>query len=1024
MREDVLQKMRSGWLILFTVFSLCLALCHSSLRAQELTKITGAVYDSVARQPLQGVNVYIKNTGTGTVTGLKGEYSLNARRGDTIVFSFIGFTNQQFVVADKSAIDVYLTANATQLNEVVAIGYGTQSKATVTGSVSSVQGDELKRSPAVNIATSLQGLLPGTMALQSSGEPGRGDPTVYVRGMSTTGNNAPLVVVDGVPNAPGWQYINSNDIASISVLKDASAAIYGARAANGVILITTKRGGTGKPSVTYSFNQAFNVPTMVPKVANAAEYAGYVNQLSEEDGQPPIFTPEQIEKFRTGSDPEHYPDVNWFKAITKDFAPQSQHNLSVRGGNEQIKFSASASYSSQGSMFKNGSLDFKTYAIRANLDAKINDYIRIGLDVNGGINDGNYPAYSTGAIFQGILQQVPWHPVYYPNGLPFSGIERGENPAIEVSSKTGNTNDKEKLFTGKASVDLSIPWVDGLSVNGFFAYTDNNRVNKNWQTPWTVYDYDSLNGEYIAHTGGGILLPQLRQSYNSGIGKLLNLRINYNGVFGNNTISAFIAGEQEEDISSNFSAFRRDFISASIDELFAGSPNNQQATGSKAISGRQSLFGRLSYGYSAKYLLDINFRYDGSSNFPTGKKFGFFPGVSVAWRISEEKFMQDISFMDNLKLRGSYGQIGNDRINPFQYLTLYTINSGYSFGNPGSLEQGLQAGVTPNPDVTWEVARISNIGLDASLWNGGLGFSVDVFKQKRSNILTTRFAEVPVFTGLALPSENIGVVENKGIEFQASSRKVIGKITYQLGANISYQKSKVIDLSEPPNIPEWQRAEGHVLGASTYYQAVGIFRTDEEVAKNPVYAGTKTGDLQYQDTNGDGKITAEDMVIEDRTNIPRLSYGFNFLIQYNRFSLWANFAGYGDVWQFYHLNARNAMNSLAELINNRYTPGSMDSKYPRLPTIESANSGEVSGLKSTFWLMNTSYLRLKTLELGYDFSSEMLSKVNIKALRIYVNANNMLTFSKFKLFDPANTQNQGYYYPLMAVYNLGLSVNF
>lgn len=526
---------------------------------------------------------------------------------------------------------------------------------------------------------------------------------------------------------------------------------------------------------------------------------------------------------------------------------------------------------------------------------------------------------------------------------------------------------------------------------------------------------------YIAIPYG--TLPELTQSYNNDRNTILNLRIKYEKQLNDHHLSTFIAAEQQEGFNNSFSAYRKDFISSSIDEMFAGSLLNQQANGTASSTGRNNLFGRLSYGFKDKYLLDFNFRYDGSASFPKGKRYGFFPGASVAWRISEEKFIKNFNFIDNLKLRASYGKVGNDQIAPFQYLTLYTLNRlGYNFGQTPAPTQGLIANVSPNPNITWEVADILNIGLDGSLRKDLLGFTIEVFKQRRSNILASRNLSVPYFTGLILPSENIGVVENKGVELQLTHTKVIGEFSYKLGANIAYSKNKVIDISEAANVPEWQKAEGHVIGASLYYKSLGIFRTLEDVNKSPILTGTVVGDLKYEDVNGDGKITAADRVRMDKTNTPEIVFGFNCSMNYRNFSLFVNFAGQARAWQNFNLHAKLDQNSYAEIINNRYTPGSMDSKYPILATSGSQN--QVSSFPSDFWFKDASFVRLKTLELSYDISKNLLSRFKINSMRIFINGNNLFVIDKIKFVDPETNDGTGNFYPQSRVYNLGINLNF
>ncbi len=1022
-----MKSKKSNWTIwpcLGVVILTLVFLCPAQLKAQNPREIKGTVLDELTRTTLPGVSIMVKGTNRGVSSGLNGEFSISAKEGDILLVSFISYEKQEILVGNESSLNIILKESSAAMDEVVVIGYGTQRKATLTGSVASISNKELKKSPNTNLSNSLAGLLPGVIASNRSGEPGRDNSTILIRGRSTTGNTNPLVVVDGVQGVAGWERINPNDIESISVLKDASAAIYGAQAANGVILITTKRGAIGKPSVNYSFNQGLSQPTRVPEMASSAVLGEFVNELLLKDNQPARWTEAELQKFRDGSDPINYPSVNWYDEILEKNTLQSQHNLAVRGGSENTKYSVSGSYSNQNGIFKKGSTNFKAYSLRSNIDANINKNIKVGLDVNAGIDDGNYPTTSTSGTF-GRMLVVPWIPVYWPNGLPSAGIERGDNPAVMVTDASGYNNEVMQRFLTKASFDVKLPFVQGLGVDGYFVYINNQGVNKLFQKPWTVYDYNKTTNVYIPIGGGGILQPQLRESYNRGKSTLLNFRVKYERTFNNHRVNTFIAAEQEEGYSNSFSAFRRNFLSAQVDQLFAGSLAGQEATGTASEGGRQNLFGRFGYGFKDKYLIDFNFRYDGSANFPKGNRFGFFPGVSAAWRISEEKFIKDkFSFIDDLKLRVSNGKIGNDRVPAFQYIQSYNLgNQGYNFGQTPTQSLGTIMGVTPNPNITWEVLKTSNIALDGALWNGLLGFTVDLFKQKRSNILATRDLAVPSYTGLALPSENIGIVENKGVELELSHRRTTGSgFSYRIAGNAAYAKSNVIYLADAANIPEWQKVQGKVLGAANYYNAIGIIRTKAELDAIPKVQGTKVGDLKYEDVNGDGVITSSDMIRMDRTNTPEITFGLNMSFDYKNFSLFANFAGQSRAWQYYHENGRLAVNTREEFLVNRYRPGSMDSKYPNLPLLDTRT--DVSGLQSTFWLRDARFVRLKTLELGYSVPSSMLSRLKISDPRLYLNANNLLTFDKLKIYDPEGSDERGNFYPQSKIYNLGLSLTF
>lgn len=997
------------------------ALPTNSVHIQQSWSVTGTVKSNNG-ETLPGVSVLLKGTTTGTVTDAEGNFKLSIPSGSaTLVISSIGYVTQEIAVNERSVIDITLVEDIQSLEEVVVVGYGTQKKATLTGSVTSVSPENIQSSPAVNLTNSLAGLLPGLTALNRSGEPGDDEAEIFIRGRSTTGDNSPLVVVDGVQNPPGWERINGNDIESISVLKDASAAIYGARAANGVILITTKRGSTGKPTISYSFNQGINQPTRLPELASSALFAGYVNEMLVRDGQDPRYTPAEIELFKKGTDP-NYPNTDWYGEVLKPYSLQSMHHLSLRGGSESVRYSLSGSYSNQNSIFKKGIHKFNGYTLRSNVDADVTKNISVRMDLNMGLDDRVQPGSENP---WGWLMAIPMMPVYYPNGYPSAGIEQGLNPAVMVTDASGNHNTKRKRVISNIGFNAKIPKVKGLALDGYFVFTNEDVLEKEWRTPWTVYNYDKANDEYLPLRGGRITAPQLEQSTESETSTFLNFRVIYQNQFNDHYINAFVGGEQKRGTDSEYSAFRRNYLSSTLPELFAGDPATQQNDGVSSENARQSLIGRVSYNFKEKYIVDFNARYDGSHVFPEGKRFGFFPGVSVAWVLSEE-FLRDNRAINDLKLRASTGKMGNDRISPYQFMAAYKLNlEGYHFGVPTVSSLGIVPGVTPNPNITWEVASNQNIGLDGMLWNGGLGFSIDLFKQRRENILASRDLAVPDYTNLQLPVENIGIVENKGVELALSHRKRVanaGNFEYSVSGNIAYARNNVIDISEASDVPAYQKAEGHILDAELVYQALGIFRTQEDVDNSPVYPGTKVGHLKYKDVNKDGVISSADRVRIDKSNIPEITFGLNMSVRYSNFSLYANFAGQSRAWQYYHQNARIAVNGLAELIANRYTEGSMDSKYPILPDLETQT--QPSGLRSTFWLQNAAFVRLKTVELAYTVPTTLTSKLNLSSVKLYLNGNNLFTISDIKWFDPEGDNERGSFYPQSKIFNLGIDLSF
>lgn len=1017
----------------FLILALLVASSAVSSYGQEGSKVLSGTVRGLDQAPIPGVTVTVKGTTVGTVTDIEGNYSLSVPQGAEILsFSFIGMTTQEVPIGNQSRIDVTLEEDTEDLEEIVVVGYGEQRKATLTGSISSTDEKMIKKAPVTSLSNSLSGLLPGLTTLNRSGQPGENFSEIYIRGRSTTGDTSPLVVVDGVPDETGaWQRINQNDIEQVSILKDASASIYGARAANGVILITTKRGSVGKPMFNYTFNQGFTQPTRLPEMANSWEFADYVNQYRETiQNLPPLYTQEEIQIMRDGTDPLNFPNEDWVGTIFRDISPQSMHNLNVRGGTESARYSVSGSYVDENSIVKNGIHESSAYTLRSNVDVDITDHIRFGLDVNGQMDDRTRP------VLGGFgTESSPLIPAFYPNGYPASlPGDAGENPAINLAGAGGYYSEKVFRTFVKPSFDINIPQVEGLGVDGYFSFRQEFTENKRWRETWTVYNYDAQNNEFLEKQGGQVSQPDLQEMIDKNKDYLFHFKIKYNKSFGDHLLETFVAVEQAEGEFRSITAYRRDFISPAIEELFAGGGENMIANGTRREWGRQNLFGRINYNYKEKYLFETNLRYDGSYAFPKDKRWGFFPGFSLGWRLSEESFLGEWAFLDDLKLRGSYGQMGNDQIAAFQYLSMYNLNPiGTHFG--GGTQAILRPGVAPNEDITWEVAENSNIGLDATLWRGGLGLTFDVFKQRRSNILTARSTEVPIYTGLILPHENIGIIENKGFDLGLSHRNsTAGQITYSIAANMGYAKNKIIDISEPQDMPDYQKAEGSMIGTQLLYEAIGIFRTQEEVDSSPVMPGTQVGDLQYRDVNNDGTINSADRVRQDKGVIPEFTFGFNATMSYKNFSLFANFTGQTRAWTYFHKHARTTQNSLRDLLLNRYTPGSMDSKYPILPQEDGAGEGEVSGMPSTFWLQDASFLRLKTLQIDYSLPEDLLSKIGVSSMMIFVNGSNLFTWSDIEWFDPEGTPetsshagfnySTGSFYPQTKVYNIGVNVAF
>jgi TonB-linked SusC/RagA family outer membrane protein len=1010
-------KMASTYLLYGILLQMVLM---STLFAQNRT-LTGTVTSSEDGEGIPGVTVIENDTNNGTVTNAMGQYSIEVAEGSTLVFSSVGYTSAEVKVDNRPVIDLVMTLSVQALDEVVIIGYGSQNKETLTGSIVDIDGKTLEQNPAISLSNSFAGRLPGVMALNRSGEPGSDAAELLIRGNSTLGSSAPLMVIDGVPGRDGFNQIDPRDIESISVLKDASAAIYGSRAANGVILITTKRGVGGKPTISYTFNQGITRPTRIPEYAGSEILAIFQNEQLVAQGQTEKFTPEEIEKFRNGSDPLNYPNTDWVEASLKDFSTQSRHSLSIRGGTDAIKYFVSGNYSNQEGMFKNGINNFNVLGGRSNIDADITDNFRVSLDLSFQEQNRLYPGIGTNNIVKSMWRNYPYLVDVYPNGLPGDGVERGDNPGVMASDAAGYRKVKTNLYQTRLSFDLKIPQVKGLGVDGFVAYDKVNDHDKEFNKPYSVYSYDAATDTYEEVSARFYNQPELSERYNFQSSLIAHAKIRYDKSFLNHRFNMFMATELAENKANYFSALRRNFISTAIDQLYAGGESNQVTDGSASEFSRKNYFGRISYGFKDKYLVDFNVRYDGSSAFPVNNRWGFFPGISAGWILSEELFViNKFNFIDHLKIRGSWGQMGNDAIDPFQYLATYSFTNGYFLGEGRALYKGMTQNVAPNPNITWEVANTTNIGFDTELWESLLGITVDIFHTRRSNILAQRNASIPVYTGLKLPLENIGIVENKGFEIELRHTNTIGDLTYSIKPNMSFARNKIIDIDEPENVEEYQRRTGHPMGTDLYYIPLGIYRSQEDIDNSPHVPGTIINDLQYQDTNNDGEIDNSDRVRLDKSSTPEIIFGAQISMGYKGFDLGILFQGQANAWRYYWIPQGLFGNVLKEMVDNRPTQDNLSSKYPNL----TYDNSQVSALDSEFWMKDASFIRLKNVEVGYSLNKNLSDKIGVNGLRIYVNGFNIFTMDKLKWFDPEGDADRGTFYPQNKIFNAGLNVTF
>ncbi|MFL5740244.1 MAG: SusC/RagA family TonB-linked outer membrane protein [Flavisolibacter sp.] len=986
---------------------------------------------------LANVSVQEKGTNNGALTDANGFYSINSHPNATLVFSSLGYGLLEIKTGSRTSIDVQLQSTTQQLEQVVVVGYGTQRKATLTGSVASIKGTDVTKSPATNVSNSLAGRLPGLVTVTPSGEPGYDGTILRIRGINTLGNNDPLIVVDGVPGR-SLDRVDPNSIESITVLKDASAAIYGAQAANGVILVTTKRGKTGKPTLTASYNVGYGRPTVIPKMADAATYATMLNEINEYAGRAPKYTADDIKKYQNGSDPWRYPNTDWFKEVLRPWSAQGYGNLSLNGGNDNMRYFVSLSRRTQDGYYYNSGTKYNQYDFRSNLDGNINKNISIAFDVAGRMEDRNFPTRSAGSIFRMVMRGKPNEVAYWPNGMPGPDIEYGDNPVVVSTKATGYDRDIWYIINTNGKINIKVPFIPGLTLTGNAAIDKGLEFHKLWQTPWTLYSWDGSTVDaagtpVLQPAQKGFSSPALNESTQDKTNVLLNGLLNYEHRFGLKHDFKFLAGaERITGKYDVFSAYRRNFLTPLIDQLNFGAQDAFMSnTGTGGHSARLNYFGRVNYDYKERYLLEFVWRAQTSYIFSSEHGWGFFPGVSVGYKISEEDFFREhVGFINDLKLRASWGRTGNDLIGEWNYLTTYAVGGVRAQpGNPplpfitnGNVEnQTLYEVQVPNPEATWETADQENIGFDAQLLHNKLSITADYFVYKRSDILIQRNASIPTTAGFTPPKENIGKTSNRGFDFSITYNHP-GMVGYQLGLNGGYQKNRIDFWDEPAGAPSYQKTTGYPIGSSLYYNAIGIYHTQAEVDKTPHLPSARPGDIIFEDYNKDGKIDANDMIRIYKNDIPRFTGGFTASVQFHGFDLSLLIQGAAGAVRYINTESGEIGNFLQSFADNRWTDANPNASAPR--TFNRSNEYWVNN-SNTYWLMQTDYIRLKDAEIGYNIPAKVLRRAGMQNLRVYVNAFNLLTYSPhFKDFDPELGTGSGQGYPLQKIINFGGSLTF
>ncbi|MDR1407464.1 MAG: TonB-dependent receptor [Tannerella sp.] len=1009
----------------------CISLCFATTAWAQNIAVSGVVTDA-SGEMLIGVNVQVKGTTIGTITGLDGDYSIQVPGSQAVlVFSYVGYVTQEITVGAQRNIRVQLVDDTQALDEVVVVGYGVQKKVTVTGAVASLRGEELKASPTTNLSNGMVGRMPGVIGYQRSDEPGGGGTTIRIRGTNSLGSKDPLIVVDGVPGRTGgMDRIPPGEIESISVLKDAAAAIYGSRAANGVILVTTKRGKEGKPTVTYEGNMGWTSPTRLPEMANAFEYATMMNDINRYRGNAPWKTEEELQKYKDGSDPWGYPDTDYYDVCIKEFSPIYRHDVSISGGNDRSKYYVNLSANGEDGLYKNSGNRYDQYGVRANFDFKVNDYISVSYGNASRMEVRNYPIFSASDIFTAIVRSKPTDPGVFPTGEPGRSLEYGHAPAIAATDLPGTDDQKDYYFQNTLKATLTIPGVQGLSVTASGTYDKYFKMRKLFKKPFMTYSYDQASNSLVGGTEG-VATPELTQEHTDNTAWMLNAIVNYDFSFSNHNFGITVGIEGEDKQQDWLTAFRKYFISDKLAEMDNGGQAEKSNSGNSWEESRLNYFGRVSYNYLERYLLEFVWRYDGSYRFPKDKRYGFFPGVMAAWRVSEESFWKDhVKAVDYFKLRLSASQTGNDALvdsdgnydRTIQYLNTYGFGTDYLFGS--AFSKTLYPTRTPNPNITWEVGTTYDLGLELKFLQNRLSFEGDVFYHKRTNMLINRNASLPQTSGITLPKENLGEMSNRGFEALIAWNDRAGKFEYGAALNTSYARDKIDFWDETPGIPEYQRSTGRMVDAELFYKTDGVFNTQEELDSYPHWTNARTGDIKFVDVNGDGAITAEDRVRIDKAKRPTFVTGLTLTGRYRNFDIMILFQGAtGGHTYIWRERAGTAGNFLKWTYDHRWTEENPMVEHPRTYNREDEYWASEGDRRNDYFLWKTDYLRLKNMEIGYTFNIPAIRSAGIQNLRIYANGTNLFTVDKVKLQDPEQNNTSKDYLQRRTM-NLGVSVTF
>jgi TonB-linked SusC/RagA family outer membrane protein len=1046
--------------IFYLVLALC-CLCSMQLKAQN-NRISGLVSDTTGA-PIIGATITEKGVASNAAqSNATGRFVITLKgASQTLVVSIVGFITREVNVGNRQTVSISLKESSQGLSEVVVVGYGKQKKITTTGAISSVSGEDLRRNPAASIQNTMAGKVPGFFSQQVSGRPGADGANFYIRGVSSYNgdSNSPTIYVDDIEyTLDQFSRLDPNEIESVSVLKDASAtAVFGVRGANGVIIVTTRRGKIGAPQITFRGESSLQQPTIFPKFLNAYDAATLYNQGMKNDGQTPKFTEADLAAYRDHTDPYGHPDIDWKNELFKKFSKQYRGNFDVSGGTQNVRYFISAGYLHQDGMVKdfgskvgvNNNYFNERYNYRSNLDMKLTKTTDFKIDLSGNISTINTPQVGSPngwndvfADYGSIWTLAPWaYPIYNPDGsLGYSQWARSPgtggtvydvNNVIGRLTYLGYNRTFENNMNLVSTLNQKLDFVTkGLSLRGTLSYASNyNNPNVSMsggEFPSFIYD-PTANTYSPRNTNTFRVRRLIRGSNNGSTIRVLTTQaaLNYDRSFGGHQITALALFLQQSDTRN------------SGNTVYNFIPSNFR-----------SYVGRLSYNFKQRYLFEVNGAYNGSDRFSANNRFGLFPAVSAGWNISEESFIKNkVNFISLLKLRGSYGLVGNDKLGSFTYYYQQTYGSGGNqvyFGTPNpNTGSGIYEGTLGNLDVTWEKEKKLDIGLEMGFFRNKLTATIEYFNNNRFDILTDRsgrtdprFGSVSLVFGQALPPVNLGKVNNKGIEVDLNYNGTVTKdLTFSVRGTYSIAKNKIVFADEPTYKYDYQAYTGHPINTQRVYTWIGYYKDANDISNSAKPAqAVRPGDLKYKDLNGDGIIDAFDTSVQGDPNIPNTTGGLNLAVRYKNFNIGVFFQGARN------FNVRGVAEAIQPFGSNfraihqqAWTPEVGDNaQFPLLTFIPGISDSRA--YPSTFWLIPGDYLRLKTAEIGYTLPKKWIAHLKLKDLRVYSNGYNLATWTKLdKLYqlDPeigqGSTGSSGTdraNYPPQRIYNFGISATF